>query len=420
MTTAIRRLFLDYDIVHMGEVMISVICKSFTALCVVLFLAFSFAGCNKKPLGNLTVMMDGSLIENPSGKEVKTVENGSVSRGVVLSYFSEMEFNNKKYYEVETDSKVKGWIEYSLVEKGKIYFLTVLEDVYLSENPGDKNARNVANWNVKRGEYLTILDDKTYNGTKFYNVKIDFGSTRGWVSEKFVKTGILKVVTLNTHSDLYQRPSDKSNTAGFAGSGDKCLLLEENGDFALIQFPDKEGYVKKAILSKADSLTKISSLPDLGDVFVNSSSLLVSAEGGKMEFDPRNAFDGNLQTAWCEGKPNSLGKGEYIEIDFGVKMQITTIHIVNGYANNEETYNNYSRVAKLKISNEKGQHVEINLKDGVMDFQQCNNVNLTGFSFRFEINDAYKGNKFSDTCMSEIKIETIGANPDDPGLNEDG
>ena len=44
MTTAIRRLFLNYDIVHMGEVMISVICKSFTALCVVLFLAFSFAG----------------------------------------------------------------------------------------------------------------------------------------------------------------------------------------------------------------------------------------------------------------------------------------------------------------------------------------------------------------------------------------
>jgi len=168
----------------MGEVVIAVRCKSFIVLCVVLFLAFSFAGCKKKPLGDVTVMMEGALIENPSGKEVNIVENGSVSRGVILSYFSELEYNNKKYYEVETDDKVKGWIESSLVEKGKIYFLTVLDDVYLSENPGDKNAKNVVNWNVKRGEYLTILEEKTHNGIRFYNVQIDFGSTRGWVSEK--------------------------------------------------------------------------------------------------------------------------------------------------------------------------------------------------------------------------------------------
>jgi len=378
--------------------------KTFMLVCLISFSVLSVFGCKKKPLGELTVMKDEVLVEDPSDKEVKNVENGDLSRGMFLTYFSEKEIKNIKYYEVETEKGVEGFIPVSSAEKGKLSFLTILSDVSLIEDPGAKSIKYVSNSRVKRGEYLTILEEKTFNKIKYYNVKIDLVSTKGWISEKSIKLGVLKSVIIQVDTDLYSRPSEKSDKVGTVKSGQVAFLVEENGDFALIQYPWREAYVKKSTLGKSGSVTKAISISGIGSVTVSASSQLVSTEGGEMFFDPRNAFDGSLQTAWSEGKTDGPGIGEYILVNLPQYMRITSVSIVNGSTRSEESYKSNARVAKLKISTNDGKETIIDLEDGIMDFQ-TRDVDLTGNNVKFEISDVYKGEKYSDTCISEIKIE---------------
>jgi len=54
-----------------------------------------------------------------------------------------------------------------------------------------------------------------------------------------------------------------------------------------------------------------------------------------------------------------------------------------------------------------------------MDFQ-TRDVDLTGNSVQFEISDVYKGDKYSDTCISEIKIEAKAEEvPNEPAPTEE-
>ncbi len=393
--------------------------KSFVILCLVSFSVLTFFGCKKKSLGDLTLIKEEVLIEDPEAKEIKQVENGSVSRGMFLTYFSEKEINKIKYYEVATEKGLEGWIPVSSAEKGKLSFLTVLNDGSLIEDPGAKSFKYVSNSRVKRGEYLTILEEKTFNGVKYFNAKIDLVSTKGWISEKSVKPGVLKSVTVQSDADIYSRPSEKSDKIGTVKSGQVAFLLEESGDFALIQYPWREAYVKKSVLGNSGFIVKNVSIPGIGTVTVTSSSQLVSTEGGEMAFDPRNAFDGSLQTAWSEGKTDGPGIGESISVNLPQYMRITSVSIVNGSTRSEESYKNNARVAKLKISTNDGKEAIIDLEDGVMDYQ-TRDVDLTGNSVKFEISDVYKGDKFSDTCISEIKIEAKAEEvPNEPAPTEE-
>ncbi len=377
--------------------------KTLGVISVLLLSLLTVVSC-KKSLGELTVIKEEVLLEDPSDKEVKKVENGSLSRGDYLTYFSEKEMNNIKYYEVATEKGLEGWIPVSSAEKGKLTFLTVLSDVSLIEDPSAKSVKYVPKSRIKRGEYLTILEEKMIKDVKYYNAQIDLVSTKGWISEKFVKPGVLKSVTVQVDSDLFLRPSEKSDKVGTVKSGQVAFLFEENGDFSLIQYPWREGYIKKSALGKSDSVTKKVSIAGIGSVTVSASSQLVSTEGGEMFFDPRNVFDGSLQTAWSEGKTDGPGIGESISVSLPQYMRITSVSIVNGSTRSEESYKNNARVAKLKISTNDGKEAIIDLEDGVMDYQ-TRDVDLTGNSVKFEISDVYNGDKFSDTCISEIKIE---------------
>lgn len=144
--------------------------KSFVILCLVSFSVLTFFGCKKKSLGDLTLIKEEVLIEDPEAKEIKQVENGSVSRGMFLTYFSEKEINKINYYEVATEKGLEGWIPVSSAEKGKLSFLTVLNDGSLIEDPGAKSFKYVSNSRVKRGEYLTVLEEKTFNGVKYFDI----------------------------------------------------------------------------------------------------------------------------------------------------------------------------------------------------------------------------------------------------------
>jgi hypothetical protein len=123
-----------------------------------------------------------------------------------------------------------------------------------------------------------------------------------------------------------------------------------------------------------------------------------------MEFDVRNLFDGNLQTAWCEGKTGDDGIGESITVTFSEWVTLKKISIVSGWTKSEEIYNMNNRPSKIRITG--NGEIIMELQNDNYDYQTLADQNFSGTTFRFAIDGVHKG-KDSDTCISEIKLEGI-------------
>lgn len=159
---------------------------------------------------------------------------------------------------------------------------------------------------------------------------------------------------------------------------------------------------------------------------LRSSSVL---EGS---YDPENAFDGDVRTAWVEGAVGS-GVGEWIEVDIR-QYHPGAILILNGYYKNADIYRKNSRIKKLKLELEvepwEGEENpplevrEVELED--RPFQTVRPDNLyaaldrlvtfgDGFRtvkrIRLTILEVYPGTKYSDVCISELYILGFAESP---------
>ncbi|MBE7410510.1 MAG: discoidin domain-containing protein [Leptospiraceae bacterium] len=288
---------------------------------------------------------------------------------------------------------------------------TILTDTTLVENPGEKKPVFVQNGKVKRGEYVKFLEEKTLDGKKYFLVQVEGTSTKGWIEDKAVREGKLESATVILDSDLFIRPNEKSEKAGTAKSGQNVFKLETSGNFVLIQFPGKEAYIELKNLGPANMVMRSVNFPGLGKAVITSSSQYIASEGKENEFDPRNLFDGSLQTAWCEGKNNDDGVGEWVNVQFDEYVSIYGIGVVNGYAKSEANYKNNNRVSSLRVTSDSAD-LTVDLKDDVYDYQDngSGEMTITGKNIKFIINGAFKG-KASDTCMSEIKISGTKGSP---------
>ena len=294
-------------------------------------------------------------------------------------------------------------------------FKTVAVESTLVTNPGEKKPVFVTNGKVKRGEYLILNEEKDFNGKKYINVTIEGVSTTGWMDAANVKDGKLQSVTVIKDEDLYTRPNLKSEKTGTVKAGQVAFKIEEANEFVLIQYPGKEAYILKSSLGDASMVIRTITISGLGKATVAASSQYLSGEGKEGNFDPRNVFDGKIQTAWCEGKNNDDGIGEYVILNFESPVVLTKVSVVNGYANTEDSYNNNNRAAAIKIVSGNGTNVSMELVDNNLDYQ-TQEMELYGTSFKFFIDKVYKG-KMSDTCISEIKLE---GRTDFAGENEYG
>ncbi|PJZ83054.1 NADase-type glycan-binding domain-containing protein [Leptospira harrisiae] len=279
---------------------------------------------------------------------------------------------------------------------------TVLSDAFLIENPGEKKPILTPEGKVKRGEYVTLLEEKDFNGVKFNLVEIKGVSTKGWLEEKNLYEGELKSATVIRDADLYLRPNEKSEKSGKVKAGLVVFVIEEADNFTLIQFPGKKSYILKTDLGDGETVVKTISIAGLGAATVTASSQYIQTEGKELDYDPRNAFDGKFQTGWCEGKTGDDGVGESLTVSFPNTIKLTEISLVNGLAKSEESYKNNNRIASIKVEASYGKTETLDFNDDVFDFQP-KTVDLEGSSFKFVITKIHKG-KITDTCLSEIKL----------------
>ena len=142
----------------------------------------------------------------------------------------------------------------------------------------------------------------------------------------------------------------------------------------------------------------------------NISATSRLASQGIVNFDEKNLYDEDYQTSWVEGV-NGYGIGEKITFDFNdVNAGFTGIEIANGDYASEDSWKNYSRVKKLKLSYNGEPMFILNLKDemGNQVFSWDKELNvkddelLRAFTITLEIMDVYKGDLYDYTVISEV------------------
>ncbi len=168
------------------------------------------------------------------------------------------------------------------------------------------------------------------------------------------------------------------------------------------------------------------SLPPPSLFRLSASSELHEDKNDK--YTVKNLTDGDPSTAWVEGKKGS-GINEYIKfycppppedtdmINIYSAYKIDSLGIINGYAKNESVFYNNNRVKKIRIEYKNDIFREENpynmkppeiyeyiLKD-TMDMQYLAFPEpIYMSSIKISILEVYKGSKWDDTCISELRI----------------
>mgnify|MGYP000272583792 CR=1 FL=1 len=132
------------------------------------------------------------------------------------------------------------------------------------------------------------------------------------------------------------------------------------------------------------------------------------------DYGPEQAYDAKEKTAWCVGNG---GIGEWIQFyfrhDVGAydkvlkgKRNVYRVRIINGLAASRRLYYDNNRIKKLLVEFDSGERRVIELKDGILDYQDFI-FNIRSRWIKLTIMDIYRGAKYNDTCLSEIDFRTI-------------
>ena len=142
---------------------------------------------------------------------------------------------------------------------------------------------------------------------------------------------------------------------------------------------------------------------------VYASSVLEDGTG--VDYSPYNLIDRKSDTIWAEGAEGP-GIEQFIRIDFNKDKVVKKLYIINGSAKSERLYYANNRVRVLRLDFEDGEIKDFELKDGVMGEQEIDlGKGIKTPYVGMTIYDVYYGNKYDDTCISEIRA--VGYDPDE-------
>ena len=145
-----------------------------------------------------------------------------------------------------------------------------------------------------------------------------------------------------------------------------------------------------------------------------SSTLSEWLSGKEVVYDALNAFDDDTETVWVENADDS-GIDEKLTVVFYEPIKIDEIQIINGFAH-KDYYKKNNRVKTLNIGfldTDAGYVREYTLKDNCEDFQSIYlDETFTVDALVFTIQNVYRGTKYNDTCIDEIRFYYKGKNID--------
>lgn len=145
--------------------------------------------------------------------------------------------------------------------------------------------------------------------------------------------------------------------------------------------------------------------PVLRVVDVSASGYLRQAVGPDCR--PQNLIDGKTDTAWCEAAPG-IGLGQWVEFRLDRNAKIRGFTIVNGYnkAGSFDRWQANGRVHVVAVDVD-----EVSGRVALEDNRSPQSFTFkeppTGDRIRFAIGSVYPGHSYSDTCLSEVRIDVV-------------
>ncbi len=141
---------------------------------------------------------------------------------------------------------------------------------------------------------------------------------------------------------------------------------------------------------------------------ITATSELIEAQyEGKYIYPPVNIVDGNLDNTWCESVQDGPGIGESITIEFTKPVSFDEIQIVNGFAY-KDYYKKNNRVKDIQITQVAKKHFQqktYTLEDNKPEWQSIKfEYTQTAQTITFKIVSVYKGTKYDDTCLDDIRL----------------
>lgn len=141
---------------------------------------------------------------------------------------------------------------------------------------------------------------------------------------------------------------------------------------------------------------------------VSATSELVETQfAGDYLYPPVNIVDGNLDNTWCEADKNGGGIGEALTIELKEPVSFDEIQIVNGFAY-KDYYKKNNRVKSIQLTQVAGKHFqqkEYVLEDDRPDWQSIKfDLPQTAQTIEIKITDIYKGEKYDDTCLDDVRL----------------
>ncbi len=142
---------------------------------------------------------------------------------------------------------------------------------------------------------------------------------------------------------------------------------------------------------------------------VTATSELVEGQyDGKYLYPPINILDGDFSTVWCEADAKGPGIGEAVTVEFAEPVSFDEIQIVNGFASGNNYYTKNNRVAVFQLTQVAKKHFqqkEYTLEDNKPDWQPVKfALPQTAQTLTFKLVSVYKGSKYDDTCLGDIRL----------------
>ncbi|MGE5581086.1 MAG: NADase-type glycan-binding domain-containing protein [Bacillota bacterium] len=137
-----------------------------------------------------------------------------------------------------------------------------------------------------------------------------------------------------------------------------------------------------------------------------SNIYAVKTSSAKLEenrlYSAYNLIDGDPKTAWVP-TGNKSGIGEWVEFSFDEPMQVNSLNLTNGYAKSDESFTRNNRIKTVILEFGDGSKSKVTLKD--TSKPQIIPVRKKTRTIRITISEVYKGTKYDDTCLSDVKLE---------------
>ena len=134
---------------------------------------------------------------------------------------------------------------------------------------------------------------------------------------------------------------------------------------------------------------------------VCANTVLKSQSGNS--YGPANLFDGRDSTAWVEGAKGD-GAGSWLVFDFGAEVTVDRLKIANGYNKNRDIFGKNGRLRDIRVEFSGGERFDLTLPDGP-DTAAFDLGPFPATWMRLEILSVYRGWKYTDTCLNEVRIE---------------